>query len=270
MAEHHAFFEGRTHAVDYAKFRPQTPAVIIKWINEYLGEKLDKTADGKFGVAVDVGCGTGQCTLLLAEHFERVHGSDVAESQIKQAIADNKLKNVVYFVSPAEVIPLPSNSVDLITCSQCFHWFDFDKFYAEIKRVLKPNGVLALITYIRPLLDHQDLKYLIRDAFHNQPLNKYVAEQLKMVDNGYADVHLPFNDVTRRETTIFTRGASGADILGYIRSWSSYNLCAQNEPEQATRLEQELSEKICKQTGKKVDEPQFCLETPFFLVMARK
>lgn len=266
---HHEFFEGDEHADDYAKFRPRTPDVVINWIIEYLSDKV-KRSGSKFDAAVDVGCGTGQCTVLLADYFNEVHGSDVAESQIKRAIEDNKLSNVKYFVSPAEVIPLPDNSVDLITCAQCFHWFDFERFYAEVKRVLKPNGVLALITYIRPLLDNEQLRSLIRDAFNNEPLNKYVAEQLRIVDNGYADVQLPFNDITRRETTIFTDGVSCEDILGYVRSWSSYGQCVKHEPEAARQLESDIRKKVVEVTGNSVNDKQFTLETPFFLLMARK
>lgn len=169
-------------------------------------------------------------------------------------------------------MPLPDQSLDLITCSQCFHWFNFENFYAEVKRLLKPGGVLALITYIRPLIVHGDneIRHLIRDTFTNPPLNEFVDEKLKIVDNGYADVVLPFNDVERKETTIHTSGVSGAQVIGYIRSWSSYARCAQRSQETVQQLVVEMERKIKIKTAKEVTEEQFTLETPFYLLLARK
>ena len=208
--------------------------------------------------------------MMLVNHFDKVTGFDVADSQIKQANADNIYCNISYQVSPAEQLPLKSESVNLLTCAQCFHWFDFEAFFTEARRVLKPNGVLALITYIRPLIAHSSLKHLIRDAFNNDPLNKYVAKQLEIVDNGYADVAIPFADVTRMQTTLVTDGASGDDILGYIRSWSSYGLCEKHEPQRAVQLTVDIERKIREQTGADMSDKQFTLETPFFLILARK
>ena len=52
-----------------------------------------------------------------------------------------------YHVTPAEHSDLERESVDLITVAQALHWFDCDAFYAEAKRVLKPDGVLAVWSY---------------------------------------------------------------------------------------------------------------------------
>ncbi len=167
---------------------------------------------------------------------------------------------------------MPDHSLDLITCSQCFHWFDFENFYAEVKRVLKPGGVLALITYIRPLIVHSDeaIKNLIRETFTSPPLNQFVDEKLKIVDNGYADVVLPFNDIQRKQMTIYTNDVSGSQIIGYIKSWSSYGRCVQEDLKSANKLVLDIESKIRIRTGKDVKDDQFTLETPFFLLLARK
>ena len=57
----HQYFEGSAHASDYAKFRPQTPEIVVSWIMKYLADKCPQ--DGKektFAQAADIGCGTGQ------------------------------------------------------------------------------------------------------------------------------------------------------------------------------------------------------------------
>lgn len=167
---------------------------------------------------------------------------------------------------------MPDHSLDLITCSQCFHWFDFDAFYAEAKRLLKPGGVLALITYIRPSILHNDkeIRDLIRNTFTNPPLNKYVDEKLKIVDNGYAEVVLPFNDVRRKQMTIYADNVSGSQVIGYIKSWSSYGQCVQYDLKAAKEMESDIERKIKVKTGKDMSEEQFTLETPFYLILARK
>ena len=47
----------------------------------------------------------------------------------------------------AEALPNKDLSVDLVTACQSVHWLDFDKFYSEVDRVLKPRGVLAIYGY---------------------------------------------------------------------------------------------------------------------------
>lgn len=53
-------------------------------------------------------------------------------------------------VSPAETIAERDESVQLVTVMQAVHWFDLDAFYKEVTRVLVPNGVLALCSYLIP------------------------------------------------------------------------------------------------------------------------
>jgi len=55
-------------------------------------------------------------------------------------------------VSPAESIPAPDKSIQLIAVSQAAHWFDLQKFYKEGSRVLVPYGVMAIFGYEFPAL----------------------------------------------------------------------------------------------------------------------
>lgn len=132
--------------------------------------------------------------------------------------------------------------------------------------------MLALITYIRPLIVHsdEDIRNLIRTTFTNSPLNEFVDEKLSIVDNGYADVVLPFNDVRRKQMTIYTEGVSGSQIIGYIKSWSSYGRCVHYSSGLAKDLVADIESKIKIKTSKDIFDDQFTLETPFFLVLARK
>lgn len=55
--------------------------------------------------------------------------------------------NIDYQACPAEKLPFDDKSVDVITTAQAFHWFKHDDFFKEAKRVLKPQGTIAIIGY---------------------------------------------------------------------------------------------------------------------------
>ncbi len=50
-------------------------------------------------------------------------------------------------MSPAETLPVPAGSARLVTVAQALHWFDLARFFSEVRRVLAPDGVLAVISY---------------------------------------------------------------------------------------------------------------------------
>lgn len=116
--------------------------------------KNDK--DGDIGVvtlksssllAVDVGCGTGQATVALAEHLlnSNVIGVDPSRAQIENAAHHPR---VTYTVGHETALPVTEpSSVTLVTAAQAAHWFDIPKFYDEVDRVLMPGGALALWLY---------------------------------------------------------------------------------------------------------------------------
>lgn len=58
-----------------------------------------------------------------------------------------RLPNIDYQACPAEKLPFDDSSVDVITSAQAFHWFKHDQFFKEAKRVLKPNGTIAIMGY---------------------------------------------------------------------------------------------------------------------------
>ncbi len=60
---------------------------------------------------------------------------------------------------------LPSQSVDLVTVAQAIHWFDFDSFYTEVKRVLKANGVIAVIGYGLIQAEQTELNELLQQLY---------------------------------------------------------------------------------------------------------
>lgn len=71
----------------------------------------------------------------------------ILTSDIQMLQAADKRPNIDYLACPAEKLPFEDKSVDVITTAQAFHWFKHDQFFEEAKRVLKPNGTIAIIGY---------------------------------------------------------------------------------------------------------------------------
>lgn len=120
------------HSSSYAKYRLSYPLELF----EYLASRSPSRR-----MAWDCAAGTGQATQGLAPLFDRVIATDASREQIANA---RPLENVVYRVSPAERTDIPSDSIDLITVAQAVHWFDFDRFFGEAKRVGRKGAIIAV------------------------------------------------------------------------------------------------------------------------------
>ena len=88
------------------------------------------------------------------------------------------------------------STVDLITAAQSMHWYKLDDFYAEVKRVLRPGGVLAAYGYGLAQLDAPGGTQLVNDLFYKQ-LDGYWNENIHTVNSGYENIVLPLRDFKR-------------------------------------------------------------------------
>jgi ubiquinone/menaquinone biosynthesis C-methylase UbiE len=122
-------------AADYAIFRPQYPRALFAFIAANSPNEQS---------ALDCATGNGQAALGLAEFFQKVIAIDASAQQIENARFNDRVK---YFIAPAEASGLSARSCDAITVGQALHWFRLAEFYAEVRRVLKPGGLLAVWTY---------------------------------------------------------------------------------------------------------------------------
>lgn len=190
----------------YARFRPEYPPA--------LAAHLASIAPGT-GRAVDVGCGNGQFTTLLADHFESVLGFDPSADQIAHA---TPRANVRYGCAPAEDLPLANHSASLITAAQAAHWFDLPRFYAEVRRVAEPGAILALISYgVLQLGGALGTRF---DQFYRQEIGPYWPAERTLVDSGYATLDFPFPEIQGPAITI-QLDWNLDEFLGYISTWSA-------------------------------------------------
>ncbi|KAJ8044827.1 Numb-like protein [Holothuria leucospilota] len=194
-----------------------------------------------FGVAVDVGCGSGQGTKYLAPHFREVVGVDVSDGQLQEARKTTVEGNVIYRIGSGEDIPAPDSSVDLITCAQSMHWFDMEKFFTECNRVLKTNGCIAAYGNGIPLpcTPNQEIQKVMQEMFmeiYRGILGPYTDERRTHVANLYRDIHLPCKDFKRDTTLVKKNIVRVDDMLGFIQSLSSYQIYIKKFPDKADFL----------------------------------
>ncbi|MFR0690486.1 class I SAM-dependent methyltransferase [Enterobacterales bacterium AE_CKDN230030158-1A_HGKHYDSX7] len=167
------------------------------------------------GRAWDCGCGSGQASEDLARHFTSVIATDINAAQLDKA---PRLANVDYRCEPAEQTSQPPASVDLTLVAQALHWFDVPRFYAEVRRVSRPDALLAVVSYnllnITPELDA-----LVRHLYH-EVVGPYWAPERRHVETGYETIDFPFERVPTPAFALAANWTLGR-LLGYFESWSA-------------------------------------------------
>ena len=92
---------------------------------------------------LDLGAGTGKLTRVLAARYRRVFALEPLDEL--RAILERQVPEATALPGEAEAIPLDDESVDAALAGQSFHWFANDAAAAEIARVLRPGGILAIL-----------------------------------------------------------------------------------------------------------------------------
>jgi len=193
-------------AKGYAQFRPHYPPEMIEYI-------VSLTANKK--TALDVATGNGQVAAELARHFETVYATDISEKQLENATQAN---NLIYKAEPAERTSFEDGMFDLITVAQAIHWFDFDAFYKEISRILKPDGLFVVMGY--GLLDTNPDSDAILRHFYHDITGPYWDPERRYLDENYKTIPFPFDEIsTENFSNTFTW--TFGQLTGYLNTWSA-------------------------------------------------
>ena len=195
-----------SHSQQYAQYRPKYPDELYAYLASLAPAR---------SLAWDCGTGNGQAALGLAKHFDNVHASDASAEQISLAYPHEK---VDYRVEPAEHVSLDDSSVDLVTVAVAIHWFDFDEFYREVKRVLKPDGILAAWTYslteISPEIDQ------LVNQYYSEILTGYWPERIRYLEQGYKTIPFPFAEIIPPRF-VMQINWNLIQFAGFLDSWSA-------------------------------------------------
>lgn len=167
-------------------------------------------------LAWDCGAGSGQFTQLLAPHFAQVLATDLSAQQLQYAPA---IANVRYVQATAEHSFCDSSSVDLVSVAQAVHWFEFEEaFYAEVKRVLKPDGVMAVIGYGLIQLQDAELQQALQQLYF-KTLHGYWDPERHYIDEQYQTIPFPFQQLAVPALALNYTWSS-AQFLQYLGTWS--------------------------------------------------
>ena len=120
------------NASDYERARPGYPHEVLDVLGLPPGARV-----------CDLAAGTGKLTrMLVGRGYDVVAVEPIAgmRAQLSEVLPDVEVLD-----GTAESLPLPDGELDAVTVGQAFHWFRFDEALAEIARVLKPDGIVALV-----------------------------------------------------------------------------------------------------------------------------
>ncbi|XP_051564713.1 putative methyltransferase DDB_G0268948 [Myxocyprinus asiaticus] len=266
-------FDGKEHASLYGKYRISPSDELISKILQF----LKRNKDSPYELAVDVGCGSGQGTLLLAPHFARVVGTDISPAQLEVAMKHHDCSlNVSYRECTAEDLPFEDGSVDLVTAMSAFHWFDRSSFLQEAHRVLKPHGCLTLLNYTMDMeLSYGDcsetLNHICKE-FYAALLpyrNPYLGpSSVELYKQTYNSLQYPIKEWQEAFWVRKTVPLSG--YIGMVESFSSFQALLNKDPEEAKQLSQDITQRLLCAMDVISTETEVVMGVKYFYVLACK
>jgi SAM-dependent methyltransferase len=204
----HDYFSDRSRL--YASARPTYPEELFRFVAAIAPARER---------VWDCATGNGQAAIGLARYFTEVEATDASDDQIANAVPAS---NITYSVRTAEESGFPSRHFDAVCVASAIHWFDYDRFYPEVKRVLRPRGVIAAWGYdhlrVAPEFDAEFEKRIERVIAPHWPPRK------KLLHDGYRDVPFPFERIEPPPIEMHTDW-SFEQLMAFVRSWSGVQRC---------------------------------------------
>jgi SAM-dependent methyltransferase len=190
----------------YAQYRPRYPDELYAYLASIAPNRQR---------AWDCGTGNGQAAIELVKHFDQVIATDASPQQLAHALPHERIG---YWVSRAEAMSLPAASVALVTVAVAVHWFDLESFYREVRRVLAPEGILAVWTYHLPIISPDIDRAVAR--FYADILSGYWPQRIRYLDQRYTTLPFPFKERTVPRFEMTAEWDLG-QLLGFFDSWSA-------------------------------------------------
>ena len=208
-----------TDSRSYSQDRPQYPPELFAWISSMCrGHKT----------AWDCATGNGQAAIGLSHWFEKVDATDLASEQLAEAFS---LPNVRYSAQSAEQTSFPDANFDLIAVAQALHWFDFRRFWPEVRRIARQDAFFCAWGYswFKRTPDLTELHAIYLDPLLDL-LKPYWARENGILWNGYStsDIEFPFDRFDAPPIDISISWDINT-LFRYVRTWSAFKMALKAE-----------------------------------------
>jgi len=166
-------FSGGDYTLLYDRYRPTPPDALLDQAIQYRKNNMPS-------LLLDIGCGTGLSTFAWLDRVKKIIGIEPSPDML--SIANKKAEyfdNIYFLPSYAHELPMEVETVDIVSCSQAFHWMEPKATLKEISRVLRPEGVLIIYDCLWPPSFNWKLEEAYRKLFdkvyeitdqHKEPL----------------------------------------------------------------------------------------------------
>lgn len=179
-------------------------AVLQREIGQRLLDRLDYIRFQPRRI-LDLGAGTGDCSFQLAERYNKSEMLivDFATAMLQQAKQKRSWKQRLssrykFITGDANHLPLSDNSVDMVFSNLALQWCaDLEQVFKEIRRVLKPNGMLLFSTFGPDTL--KELKSCWQQVDDYKHINDFIDLHVvgdAMVKSGFADPVMDMEMIT--------------------------------------------------------------------------
>lgn len=198
-----------------------------------LARILTMVGDPEIQRALDIACGTGMSTVALAAHAPTVVGVDVSPEMLGAA---RRAPGAHYLLGNAEEMPFADASFDAATCCSGVHWFDQPRFFAELKRVLRPGGWVGLYDhyFTGEMIGVPEFGAWLHEALTRYPLpprNPQVGDPRAVTPDGFErvgddmfgdDIELTHEQLTDYQLTIsnFVDAVERGETRETLRAWA--------------------------------------------------
>ena len=251
-------------AAMYREFRPQYSKQMVESV-------VSRIADSDRGLCVDIACGPGTLTELVAPYFSKTLGIDQSFEQLKSAaIVDGC--DMQYVPGSAFAIPVESGRVDFLTVAQGLHWLlPYEDFFREVLRVLKPGGLFTAFAYAFPRIINCEAQKAL-DSFYFGILGSHLSPgqpgcrwetNRPTIDCFYADIPFPREVITTKYPE--RKSLTLQHYMNYLKTLSSYRSLlrsSDSKDDPLPKLQSDLMDALSIESTDSLIE----IEIPFFTV----
>lgn len=150
-------------------------------------DEVKKNLNGNMNV-LELACGTGQLSFELSNYVKTYEATDFSQAMIAEAKKKKKGSRLHFSVQDATKLPYADNSFDAVIISNALHIMPYpEKALAEIKRIIKNDGILFAPTFIHGESKGYRIRIKLMEAAGFHTYSKWNEESFSkfLISNGF-------------------------------------------------------------------------------------